>query len=213
MIVKHLTTGPLQVNTYIVGDDATRDAVIIDPGGNADEILRNVQEAKLTLRRIINTHAHFDHVGGVAPLKEAAGVPFALHRAELPLLENYRSQLAYFGISAGEPPAVDEYLEEGQEIEVGEIVLRVLFTPGHSPGHVTFLYDPAESGGGPRVAFSGDVLFRGGIGRTDLPGGDHERLMRSIREELFPLGDETTVYPGHGSSTTIGREKRTNPFL
>lgn len=212
MIVKHLTTGPLQVNTYIVGDDVTGDAVVIDPGGGADEILDIVREAGLTLQRVINTHAHFDHVGGVAPLKEAAGIPFALHRDELPLLENYSNQLAYFGIAAGEPPSVDEYLEEGQAIKVGEIVLRVLFTPGHSPGHVTFVHHPAESDNAP-IAFSGDVLFRGGIGRVDLPGGDYKRLMHSIREVLFPLGDETIIYPGHGPSTSIGHEKQTNPFL
>lgn len=212
MVIKHLTTGPLQVNTYIVGDEATGDAVIIDPGGNASEILRLVEEAGLTLQRIINTHAHFDHVGGVQPLKEAAGVPFALHRDDLPILENYSSQLAYFGASGGEPPAVDEYLEAGQEIEVGETVLRVLFTPGHSPGHVTFVHDDPESSEGP-VAFSGDVLFQRSIGRFDLPGGNYERLMRSIREELLPLGDKTVIYPGHGPSTTIGEEKKHNPYL
>lgn len=212
MVIKHLTTGPLQVNTYIVGDEATGDAVVIDPGGNAPEILGVVEEAGFVLRRIINTHAHFDHVGGVQPLKEAAGVPFALHRDDLPILENYSSQLAYFGASGGEPPAVDEYIEEGQEIEVGETVLRVLFTPGHSPGHVTFVHDDPESGEGP-VAFSGDVLFQRSIGRFDLPGGDYERLMRSIREELLPLGDEAVIHPGHGPSTTIGEEKKHNPFL
>lgn len=213
MIVKHLTTGPLQVNTYVVGDETTGDAVVIDPGGHADEILQVVENEGLTLRRIINTHAHFDHVGGVQDLKEAAGVPFALHLDDLPILENYGNQLAYFGVSAGEPPTVDEYLEADQEIRIGEILLRVLFTPGHSPGHVTFVYDSAPSGEGRQVAFSGDVLFRGSIGRADLPGGDYERLMRSIREELLPLGDDTMIYPGHGPSTTIGQEKRSNPFL
>lgn len=213
MIVKHLMTGPLQVNTYIIGDEATNDAVVVDPGGHVEEILHAIQDAGLTLRRVINTHAHFDHVGGVSELKEEAGIPFALHRDELPVLENYSGQLAYFGVSGGEPPAVDEYLEEGQEIAVGETVLQVLFTPGHSPGHVTFVYDGSGKAEGQRVAFSGDVLFQGSIGRFDLPGGDYDRLMQSIREELLPLGDETIIHPGHGPSTTIGREKRTNPFL
>lgn len=213
MIVKHLTTGPLQVNTYVAGDEATGDAVVIDPGGQAQEILRIIRDAGWTLRRIINTHAHFDHVGGVAELKAEAGVPFALHRDEVPVLENYSSQLAYFGVSAGEPPTVDEYLEAGQEIPLGETVLRVLLTPGHSPGHVTFVYAGAPDAGDQRVAFSGDVLFQGSIGRFDLPGGDYDRLMRSIREELLPLGDDTIIYPGHGPSTTIGREKQSNPFL
>lgn len=213
MIVKHLTTGPLQVNTYVAGDEATSDAVVIDPGGQAQEILRIIRDAGWTLQRIINTHAHFDHVGGVAELKAEAGVPFALHRDEVPVLENYSSQLAYFGVSAGEPPTVDEYLEAGQEILVGETILRVLLTPGHSQGHVTFVYDGSPDAGDQRVAFSGDVLFQGSIGRFDLPGGDYDRLMRSIREELLPLGDDTIIYPGHGPSTTIGREKQSNPFL
>lgn len=223
MIIEHLATGPLQVNTYIVGDPATGHAVVIDPGGQAPEILRIIEREGLTLQRIINTHAHFDHVSGVDALKRAAGVPlpFHLHRADLPILESYSRQLAYFGLPGGEPPAVDEYLEEGQEIRIGELVLRVLFTPGHTPGHVTFIYEPhsadlstrSERSVGPRVVFSGDVLFQGSIGRFDLPGGDYERLMRSIREVLLPLGDDTVIYPGHGPSTTIGQEKRWNPFL
>lgn len=221
MIIKHLVTGHLQVNTYIVGDPATGDAVVIDPGGQASQILQTVEREGLTLRRIINTHAHFDHVSGVEDLKKAAGVPFCLHRADLPILESYSRQLAYFGLTGGQHPTVDEYLEEGQDVEIGKLVLRVLFTPGHSPGHVTFVYDTpstdlaTRSGrrSEPRVAFSGDVLFQGSIGRFDLPGGDYQRLMRSIREVLLPLGDDTVIYPGHGPATTIGQEKQWNPFL
>lgn len=212
MIIKHLVTGPLQVNTYIVGDEATGDVVVIDPGGQTSEILSIIDEEGLTLRRIINTHAHFDHVGGVEVLKRAAGVPFYLHQDDLPILESYSKQLAHFGLPGGEPPTVDEYLKEGEEIEIGNTILRVLFTPGHSPGHVTFLSD-LEQDSNHRVAFSGDVLFQGSIGRFDLPGGDYQRLMRSIREVLLPLDDDTVIYPGHGPSTTIGQEKRWNPFL
>jgi glyoxylase-like metal-dependent hydrolase (beta-lactamase superfamily II) len=213
MIIKHLVTGPLQVNTYIVGDPATGDAVVIDPGGQAPEILQVIQEEGLTLQRIINTHAHFDHVTGVEALKQAAGVPFCLHRADLPILESYGRQLAYFGLPGGEPPAVDEYLEEGQAIKVGDVALHVLFTPGHTPGHVTFVRNAPSGDTGPRVAFAGDVLFQGSIGRFDFPGGDYQRLMRSIREVLVPLGDDTVIYPGHGPATTIGQEKVWNPFL
>lgn len=213
MIIRHLTTGPLQVNTYIVGDEIAGDAVVIDPGGQVLEILRIVRDEGLTLRRIINTHAHFDHVGGVSELKAAAGVPFCLHPADLPILNNYSTTLAYFGLTEAEPPAVDEYLEESQTIAVGKMILRVLFTPGHSPGHVTFVPDNALSDPDKRVAFSGDVLFQGSIGRYDLPGADYEQLMHSIRDVLLPLGDDTVIYPGHGPSTTIGREKRHNPFL
>ncbi len=213
MIIKKLVTGPLQVNTYIVGDEATGDAVAIDPGGQASQILQVIESEGLTLKKIINTHAHFDHVTGVVELKELAGVPFYLHRADLPILESYGRQLAYFGLPAGPPPTVDGYLEEGQEIRIGETVFRVLFTPGHTPGHVTFAHDgvSSESTGG--VAFAGDVLFQGSIGRFDFPGGDYERLMRSIREVLLLLGDDTVIYPGHGPATTIGQEKVWNPFL
>lgn len=210
MIIRHLVTGPLQVNTYIVGDEATGDAVVIDPGGQAPQILRIIEQEGLTLRRIINTHAHFDHVSGVDALKKAAGVPFYLHRADLPILESYGRQLAYFGLPGGDPPVVDQYVEEGQEIEIGKTIMRVLFTPGHSPGHVTYVYDNSST---ERVAFAGDVLFQGSIGRFDLPGGDYELLMRSIREVLLPLGDDTVILPGHGPSTTIGHEKQWNPFL
>lgn len=221
MIIKHLVTGPLQVNTYIVGDPATGDAAVIDPGGEGPQILQIVEREGLTLRKIINTHAHFDHVTGVEELKEAAGVPFYLHRADLPILESYGRQLAYFGLTGGKQPTVDGYLEEGQDVEIGELVLRVLFTPGHTPGHVTFLYEThstdlatkTEQTSQPHVAFSGDVLFQGSIGRFDFPGGDYQRLMRSVREVLLPLGDDTIIYPGHGPATTIGQEKRWNPFL
>ncbi|MFQ5341724.1 MAG: MBL fold metallo-hydrolase, partial [Anaerolineae bacterium] len=187
MIIKKLVTGPLQVNTYIVGDEATGDAVVIDPGGQASQILQVIESEGLTLKKIINTHAHFDHVTGVAELKELAGVPFYLHRADLPILESYGRQLAYFGLAAGPPPTVDEYLQEGQEIQVGGTVFRVLFTPGHTPGHVTFVHDEKAGESANRVAFAGDVLFQGSIGRFDFPGGDYERLMRSIREVLLPL--------------------------
>ncbi|MFQ5856976.1 MAG: MBL fold metallo-hydrolase, partial [Anaerolineae bacterium] len=192
-----------------------------DPGGQASQILQIVEQERLTLRRIINTHAHFDHVSGVNDVKEVAGVPFYLHRADLPILDSYSRQLAYFGLTGGKQPTVDEYLEEGQGVEIGELVLRVLFTPGHSPGHVTFVYETPSTdlstrsgqSSGPRVAFSGDVLFQGSIGRFDLPGGDYQQLMRSIREVLLPLGDDTVIYPGHGPATTIGQEKQWNPFL
>lgn len=213
MLIWHLATGPLQVNTYIVADDATRQAAVIDPGGNVPEILRLIEAEDLDLHRIINTHAHFDHVGGVEPLKQATGAPFGLHRADLPVLERYSEQLMRFGIAAGEQPTVDDYLEPGQTIELGETVLHIHFTPGHSPGHVAFVYRGGDGGNEPPVAFAGDVLFRGSIGRTDVPGGDFDRLMRSIREELLPLGDDAAIYPGHGPATTIGDERRHNPFL
>lgn len=214
MLVWHLATGPLQVNTYIVADDATRQAAVIDPGGDAPEILRLIEAEDLDVRRIINTHAHFDHVGGVEPLKQATGAPFCLHEADLPVLDGNAAQLAWFGVAAGEQPTVDQYLEPGQTIELGDTTLHVRFTPGHSPGHVTFVYHGGDdSGDEPPVAFSGDVLFRESIGRPDLPGGDLERLMRSIREELLPLGDDAVIYPGHGPETTIGHERRYNPFL
>ena len=213
MIIRHLATGPLQVNTYIVGSKATGDAVVIDPGGHASEILRVLEQENLTLRRIINTHAHFDHVGGVNDLKTATGVPFCLHPDDLGTLAGYAQQMAFFGMQGDEAPDVDEHLEAGQVVEIGELSLTVLFTPGHAPGHVTFVSPVDITGPGDRVAFSGDVLFQGSIGRYDLPGADLHVLMSSITEQLLPLGDNTVIYPGHGPMTTIGEEKLSNPFL
>ncbi len=205
MIVETLVVGPLAVNCYIVGCERTREAVVIDPGDDAEDILAVMRRHGLALKAIINTHAHFDHLGGVQPLKEAMGAPFYLHQADVPLVSRYPQQAAYFGLKPGRPPEVDHFLEEGDEITFGDETLRVLHTPGHSAGGVSFAGDG--------VVFVGDELFLDSIGRTDLLGGNYETLVAAVRAKLFPLGDDVVVYPGHGPPTTIGHERQFNPFL
>lgn len=205
MWLKVLVVGPLQVNCYVVACEETKDAVVIDPGDDAPEILSLLEENELKLTRIINTHAHFDHLGAVQALKEVWGVKFYLHRDELSILDAYEAQLAFFGLRSGPKPEVDGFLEEGDEVSVGTVTLKVLHTPGHSPGSVSFAGD--------RVVFCGDLLFAGSIGRTDLPGGSYQTLIKSVQTKIFPLGDEVTVCSGHGPLTTVGRERMANPYL
>jgi glyoxylase-like metal-dependent hydrolase (beta-lactamase superfamily II) len=206
VIIQTLPVGPLQTNCYLIGCEETLEGAVIDPGGDANLILEAAERAGLTIKYILNTHAHFDHAAANADLVERTGAPLALHPLDLPLLQQ-RGGADMWGIPVKTSPQPDLELEEGQVIQVGRLELQVLFTPGHTPGHVSF-YEP-EAG----VVFDGDVLFRRGIGRTDLPGGDFNALMRSIKEKLFALPAETVVYSGHGPATTIGEEKWGNPWL
>ena len=206
MIVETLPVGPLETNCYLIGCAETRLAAVIDPGGDAADILSAVEQHKLTLKYILLTHAHFDHIGGVAELVEATHASVALHPGDLALLRT-RGGAALFGIFIRPCPEPDVALAEGQVIEIGTLKLNVLHTPGHTPGHVTF-HEPTA-----KAAFDGDVLFMQGIGRTDFPGSSYQQLMDSIRNKLFALPDDTTLYPGHGPATTVGDEKWSNPFL
>jgi len=206
LIIHTVHVGITQTNCYVVGCEETREGVVIDPGGHPKRILEAIEESGLTIRYVLNTHCHFDHMGANAEIVAATGAPLALHPAELPMLQA-RGGAALFGVAVKESPMPDVELEPGQTIEVGALCFQVLHTPGHSPGSLTF-YSEEEG-----VAFDGDVLFQMGIGRTDLPGGSWETLERSIREVLFALPDETVIYPGHGPKTTVGREKRSNPWL
>ena len=206
MLVKTLAVGALATNCYIVGCEKTKQAAVIDPGDEADRILAAVREAGLKVTHVLLTHAHFDHIGAADEVVKTSGAPLALHPGDLPVLQAGGGAL-FFDFQPPPIPAAVASLAAGQEIGVGELTLRVLHTPGHSPGHVTF-YAPAEG-----ALFDGDVLFAGGIGRTDMPGGSFEVLMRSIGEQLMTLPDDTVVYPGHGPATTIGRERRSNPWL
>lgn len=206
MIIKQLPVGPIQANCYIVGCEETKEGIVIDPGDEPDRILAEVEAAGLTIKYILNTHAHFDHILANGDLVEATGAPVALHSLDLPLWQQ-GGGAAFFGLDALTMPNPDMELVEGDEITFGTHTFKVLFTPGHSPGHVSF-YD-AEA----NVIFDGDVLFAGGIGRTDLPGGSYETLMTSINEKLMVLPDETTVCSGHGPTTTIGQERASNPWL
>jgi len=199
-------------NTYLLLDEATRATAIVDPGmySRAEEqtLTDYITKEKLDVRLLLNTHAHIDHVlGNDFVLRTYPGIPFLLHPLDLPTLRAVPTYAANYGFPAYAPAEPTGELAHGQAIELGESRLRVRFTPGHAPGHVV-LYDEA---GGQLVG--GDVLFRGSVGRTDLPGGDHQTLIKSIKRELLSLPDATVVHPGHGPSTRVGDERRTNPFL
>ncbi len=206
MIIETLPVGPLATNCYLAGCEQTRLGAVIDPGGDAPDILAAVEQHGLTIKYVLLTHAHFDHIGAAAELVEATGAPLALHPGDLPLLRA-KGGADLWGIVMRPSPDPDIELQDGQEIEVGTLRLRVLHTPGHTPGHVTF-YEPSA-----KAAFDGDVLFQMGIGRTDFPGSSYQQLMDSIRNKLFTLPGSTTVYPGHGPSTTIEDERYNKPFL
>jgi glyoxylase-like metal-dependent hydrolase (beta-lactamase superfamily II) len=206
LIVITLPVGIIQTNCYIAGDPETREAAIIDPGGDADEIVAAVKQHKLQVRYVLNTHGHFDHTDGNAGVVAATGAPLAIHPLERPLLAAGGGG-AWFGVPTKPGPAPSIELAGGDRLALGKLALEVLFTPGHTPGHVCF-YERTEG-----VLFDGDVLFNGGVGRTDLPGGSWRQLEASIRNVLMALPDETVVYSGHGPATTIGDERRYNPWL
>jgi glyoxylase-like metal-dependent hydrolase (beta-lactamase superfamily II) len=206
MLLRPLTVGVIQTNCYIVGCEETRQGAVIDPGGDGDRIMRVVEESGLDICYVLITHAHMDHIGATAEVVQATGGKLAIHPAEIPLLK-MNGGASWFGLAMPPAPSPDIELEEGQVLEVGTLRFQVLFVPGHSPGHVAF-YEAGEG-----VVFDGDVVFAMGIGRTDLPGGDWNTLMRSIREVLLALPDETVIYPGHGPKTTVGHEKTHNPWL
>lgn len=205
--ILQLPLGPLQTNCYILACTETNKAAVIDPSDNGRFIADTIQEKGWELTHILLTHSHFDHVGGLKELKEISNAPIYIHPEAIPMLKLAPQSAARFQLSVAQPPATDELLTEGDVIQVGTLKLDVLFTPGHAPGHVSFYL--AED----HVIFDGDVLFQQSIGRTDLPGGDHDLLIQVIREKLMVLPDETAVLSGHGATTTIGQEKAWNPFL
>ena len=200
-----LVVGPIQSNCYIVGCDRTRETAVIDPGGDADRILITLAKDKLRCLYIINTHGHFDHSADNKRLKEVTGAQLLIHPADAPMILHQSMGGGMWGIHVDNSPPPDRYLEEGDIITFGDISLKVLHTPGHSPGGISLVTD--------KIVFVGDTLFAGSIGRTDFPGGDHEGLIRNVRNKIFTLGDDVAVYPGHGPKTTVGRERKTNPFF
>lgn len=205
-IFEHLVVGALQCNCYIVGDSDTKEAIVIDPGDQPDDILAAAERHGLKLVAAVATHAHFDHVLGAEAIRAKTGIPFYLHVDDIPMLQSMQQRgLQFLGIELPPPPEVDVNYSEGDELTAGSVKLQVVHTPGHSPGSVS-LIAPDEA------IFSGDTLFAGSVGRTDLPGGDQELEFRSIREKLFKAGD-LPVFPGHGPPTSIDREKLTNPFV
>ncbi len=218
MIIEEITVTPFEQQSRILGCEKSSQAICIDPGDEAERIVEAIERNGLELQAIALTHAHMDHVGGVAALKKLRpGAKIILHSGDEPLYMGLPEQPAWIGIPRSEwarlgfdyeePPPVDEYWEDGQIYKVGELEFKVIHCPGHTPGHV-ILFNERE-----RKVFVGDCLFAGSIGRTDLPGGSTEQLMDSLMNKILPLGDDVVVYSGHGPETTIGRERRTNPFL
>jgi hydroxyacylglutathione hydrolase len=207
MILKFLVVGPFASNCYIVGSESSTQGIIIDPGAEAKLILKTVSDLGLTIPMIVATHAHFDHIGALMPVKEETGAKFAIHEADakagLGVFSRMLSSMT--GGSFSQPPKPDKLLKDGDTIDIDDLHFNVLHTPGHTPGGIS-LY-------GHGVVFSGDTLFNYGIGRTDFPGCSHEQLIDSIQNKLMTLPAETIVYPGHGPSSTIGEERRGNPFL
>ena len=211
MKIETAAAPPFFKNGYLVWDEASRDAVLIDPGDEVQTLIDAAASASLSVQHILLTHAHFDHVTGVGRAKAACGAPIWLQREDQFLYDDVAAQGRMFGLQVDQPPPVDRFYGSGERIAFGGLVAEVLPTPGHCPGGVCLAIGPADSTR--RDLFVGDTLFAGSIGRTDLPGGDTDVLLRSITEVLFGFPDDATVYAGHGPATTIGRERRANPFL
>lgn len=205
MIIKKLEVGPIMANCFVVRCDETKEAVVIDPGDDADRILMTLAQEQLTVKYLVNTHGHFDHVSANKKMKEATGAQIAIHPEDEPMLNELSQSALMFGLTSENSPPADIHLNDGDTITFGNITLKVIHTPGHSKGGICLHTDGH--------LFAGDTLFAGSIGRTDLPGGDYGTLISSIKEKLFPLEDHTIVYTGHGPETLIGREKASNPFL
>ena len=207
MIVERLCVGDLQTNCYVVGDEVSKKGIVIDPGADADVILEAVQRLQLHIQLIINTHGHFDHIMANSEVTASTGAPLAIHASDAGMLTNPLQSFAIFVGQLRPSPPATVFLEEGCTVELGSLALKVLHTPGHSPGSVTLWCEEEKA------VFSGDVLFQMGVGRTDFPGGSFRVLLQSIKDKLFVLPDETVVYPGHGPQTTVGFERQHNPFV
>ena len=207
MIIETFPVGPLQCNCTILGDEATSEAIVIDPGDEVGRIHRRVTELGLKVKQILVTHAHIDHVGGALKLKRLTGAPILLNENDLALLDMMEEQAGWLGIETPETAPPDENLADGLRVGLESTPAQVIHTPGHTQGSVCLHFAPMK------LLIAGDTLFAGSIGRTDLPGGNSEQIIDSIEARLLALPDETRVLPGHGPMTTIGAERRTNPFL
>lgn len=209
MIHRLLPVGPLQCNCSIIACETTREAIVIDPGDEPERILAELRSQGVNVKYLVHTHAHFDHVGGTSGVRRQCGAPVCLHEGDRQLYENVPLQGKMFGVPVIEPPPVEKWLEDEETLSFGNYSLQTLHTPGHSPGSVCF----KVWGNGEQALFSGDTLFQGSIGRTDLWGGSLEELLASVRDRILPLDGDTPVFPGHGPATRLGDEKLHNPFL
>lgn len=207
--IETLTVGPFQSNCYIVSCSDTKAAVVVDAGNEAQRILSTVERLGVKVIAVINTHAHLDHVSALAEVSEALGVPVLMHALEMPIYEVISAQASMFGLPKPRTVPIDRFVEDGEEVIIGNVKGEYLLTPGHSPGSICIRFRDET----PERLMAGDVLFQGSIGRTDLPGGDYDTIIHTLRTRFVPLPDDLIVYPGHGPETTIGEEKRTNPFL
>jgi hydroxyacylglutathione hydrolase len=207
MIHEIFPVGPLQCNCSIVGDEQTKEAMVIDPGDEIDEIMAIVRRHGLTVKQIVVTHAHIDHVGGAMKLKRLTGAPILLNQNDYALLRMLDEQASRIGMAAPEAVNIDASVGSGDKVQAGGLVADVLHTPGHTDGSICLYFAPEKK------LIAGDTLFAGSIGRTDLPGGSYEKIMRSLHGPVLALPDETVVVPGHGPLTTIGEERESNPFL
>ncbi len=207
MIHKGLIVGLLEVNCYVLGDEETKEAVVIDPGGDEDEIMEVLKHHDLKLKYVIDTHGHFDHVDANQPLKDATGAQIAIHELDAPALSQPSQEAMFFTGNRLRLSQADILLTEGDVLSFGPYRLQVLHTPGHTPGGISLVME------GHTYVYVGDLLFAGSIGRTDFPGGSYEALINAVRTKIFPLGDNYTVFPGHGPVTTVGQERKYNPFF
>jgi glyoxylase-like metal-dependent hydrolase (beta-lactamase superfamily II) len=212
MILESAAVGPFFKNGYVVGCERTRKAIFIDPGDEVEQLLDVIRAQELDVSHILLTHAHVDHVSGVAEARRALGAPIYLHKEDLFLYQNAVRTGMMFGLTVEEPPPVDHFYEGEGPLAFGDYAVRVIHTPGHCPGGVCLAISKTGDAAPPRL-FVGDTLFAGSIGRTDLPGGNYDTLLRSITEKLFAFPDASIVYSGHGPQTTIGEEKAGNPFV
>jgi len=205
LVIEHLMVGPLQSNCFIVGDEVSGEAVIIDPGGDGDMILNAVGRKPWKVTAILNTHAHFDHIAANAAVVKGTGAPLMAPKGDSPYMTDAHIAARMYGLQVDASPVPDKLLDDGDTIDLGDEKIKMILTPGHTTGGATFVTSIG--------IFSGDSLFAGSIGRTDLPGGDYETLINSIKTRILVLDDDTPVYPGHGPATTVGRERTHNQFL
>jgi glyoxylase-like metal-dependent hydrolase (beta-lactamase superfamily II) len=204
MILEKFVVGPLEENTYVIADEATKEAIVIDPGDESDRVVDFIKDIGLQAKSIICTHAHFDHVGATGDIKKATGGKILIHRNDMEVYETAKDQAAFWGYDIDDIPHPDGFLDEGDDIRVGNLNFKVMHTPGHSPGGIC-LY-------GEGILLTGDTIFKGSVGRTDFPGGSAEELKKSFRR-LLGLPEDTKIYSGHGPDTSVGVEKKTNFFV